>query len=84
MDLQTIKRKARERDRYLLELYDRRGVSYEKLGLELGLSSSVIGFHVRRGRARKRWEVRERARKRDLGLEPPPRIVGERRPRRGR
>ncbi len=82
--MKASRRKAQERDRYVLELYERCGVSYEKLGLELGLSASVIGFHVRRGRAARTWEKRERARKRDLGLDPPPRIVGERRPRRGR
>ncbi len=82
--MEASRRKAQERDRYVLELYERRGVSYEKLGIELGVSASMIGIRVRCGRARRRWEVRERARKRDLGLDPPPRIVGERRPRRGR
>ena len=79
-----IKRKAMARDRYVLELYERRGVSYEKLGLELGVSASMIGIRVRRGRVARAWTRRSGARDLKLFRERLSRIDGERRPARGR
>ena len=68
MDLRSVKREAKGRDHYVLELYERRCVSYKKLAIELGISAGQVGFRVRRGRAARRWDKRECARKRDLGL----------------